>query len=412
VAAALIHLSDLTGFAPYLQHGGKNLDWILSQQMGNGFFKSCAFDAREYPFLHTMIYVLEGLIDSWKITGSQRIQDSFLKYSNLLKEINLTRDLILYSQYDYDLKPVNRERCITGLAQWAGICLDLFGMTGDSDYYDLAVRNLYYLKSKQMKWGANCAGGFTGSIPFYGKYGTLQLLNWNAKYFIDAMMKYELIPLSLPDEHQKWVSGCFSVHSDIVSDDFSPVDEKYLRLIVDHLEPLKDKSLTLVDLGCGKGKYLDSLKIFFPNCTLIGIDPHFTNPDKNIINGSTESTNLSECSADIIMLIEVLQHVKYLDRSFKELRRILKPGGLLIIGERNPVSVTGILKPVLERAGRWMYPPDSPFREKWYSYNRWKACLMMNGFILKSRHNISCTKSLLPFTHRYSLFFCEKAKSE
>jgi ubiquinone/menaquinone biosynthesis C-methylase UbiE len=46
-----------------------------------------------------------------------------------------------------------------------------------------------------------------------------------------------------------------------------------------------------------------------------------------------EDMPLSDNSADVMLALDVLDHVSDLDRAFQEIHRILKPGGTLAIGK-------------------------------------------------------------------------------
>jgi hypothetical protein len=75
-----------------------------------------------------------------------------------LKKINLERDLVLFSQYDNQFVAVNREKCLTGLAQWSLVCLALHAQTGDEGYLDCAIVSLFYVLSKQIQGDGDLRG--------------------------------------------------------------------------------------------------------------------------------------------------------------------------------------------------------------------------------------------------------------
>ena len=64
--------------------------------------------------------------------------------------------------------PANKERCITGLAQWAGITLRSYAHTGNDDLLTQAGKTMYYLKSKQyLTPDTDLYGGLPGA-SLYG----------------------------------------------------------------------------------------------------------------------------------------------------------------------------------------------------------------------------------------------------
>jgi len=116
--------------------------------------------------------------------------------------------------------------------------------------------------------------------------------------------------------------------------------EKLYNFLIPHLE---NKNLNIVDIGCSGGGFLKFLKTKGNKFNLIGVEPSINYVEKakseglNIINGSAENTNLDSKFADVIILDQVLEHLKDLDKVTNEIFRILKPGGIVYIGVPNSV---------------------------------------------------------------------------
>lgn len=389
VAAALIDLGQIMGNALYDDAAKINLNWVIDQQQDNGYFRYSEFAQGEDAFLHTIIYILEGLLMSFKLTGETRWLKAALKSAEHLKTINLTQDLLLYSQYDSNWKPTNRSKCLTGLAQWACVCLQLYEITKDTTYFDLAGRTIYYLKSKQIQAEGDLKGALPGSIPLWGSYGRMQFMNWNVKFFLDALLAWNTYENETWQEQQRWTAACFSFSQHLVSDSLSDIDYACLDYVKKPLTTYIHKPITLLDLGCGKGKHLSYLKEQHPNWHLVGVDPFFENKALNIKRGSAYSIPIPNESVNVVVTFEVLQHISYIEKALKEIRRILKPSGILFIADRNPLSGLGLFKPLLELIGKWMYPWDSPFRERWYLIRSLKRLLSANGFSVQGLKTIS-----------------------
>ncbi len=96
----------------------------------------------------------------------------------------------------------------------------------------------------------------------------------------------------------------------------------------------------ILDIGCGDGYLLKELHKELPNVELTGIDVYKTRiKDIDIKTGDiTKGLFFKDDAFDCIILGEVIEHVPDPDFLLKEIRRILKKGGFLIISTPNLVS--------------------------------------------------------------------------
>jgi ubiquinone/menaquinone biosynthesis C-methylase UbiE len=203
------------------------------------------------------------------------------------------------------------------------------------------------------------------------------------------------------------VGLAFRYNSTVVNENLSKMDLEYLKYFDNHFSHLKDKPLKLLDLGCGKGRFLDYFKEHYPNWEIIGVEPTFEK-EKEILKGSAYSIPVEDKSIDIIFTIEVLQHT-YIEQVLKEVRRVLKDDGYIAIGDRNPYSILGVLKPIFEIKDKWMYPWDSPFRERWYNQTQWKKILNDSSFKMKNIDVINNPNDRkVKFLNRYYFIIGEK----
>lgn len=182
VAYALLNLYEQTNNEKYKQSAIKNLDWVLSNQQENGFFKYFSFDKNEKAPLHTIAYTIEGLLKSGLILNEQKYIDAAKKTADsfLNKE--------LFSFYNSDWSHDN-EKCLTGMAQMAIIFLIFYAANKKVKYLDNARKINKYLKKRQMQSGAEeIKGAIPGSYPISGKYMPYSYPNWAAKFFIDSLL--------------------------------------------------------------------------------------------------------------------------------------------------------------------------------------------------------------------------------
>jgi Prenyltransferase and squalene oxidase repeat len=184
---------------PLIETAGiRNLEWTVAQQAANGFFRYASFNDAP-AFLHTMVYILEGLLDGFSETGEKSYFDAARKFAESLLQA-ARRDGILRSQYQDDYSVANGETCMTGLAQWAGICLRMSKLLGDASWSEQAELTINYLKSRQIRCGnERLNGGLTGSVPLTGRYMRAAIPNWGVKFFIDALLERAQPPRSRRD---------------------------------------------------------------------------------------------------------------------------------------------------------------------------------------------------------------------
>lgn len=388
VAAALIELGKIRNDERYIRAGEKNLRWAMSCQKENGYFLHCELKEGDDALLHAIIYVLEGFMMAYQLTGEQLWLEAVIKEAKILKEINIQRDVVLHSQYDENFHATNKEICITGLAQWAGLCLDLYAITKDQEFFEVAVLSIFYLKSKHLHCRGAIKGALPASVPLWGYYCPVAFVNWGVKFFADTLMKYYKYGMPVWKEQEFWVSACMKHEFDQGAwsancKELEPVDE----LIIEHVEkilaPMEKKDVIFMDLGCGTGRYLQYFRSRYPQFRIIGVDPFYTDDTVPIINGSAYDIPYPDASVDVLFSYITLQHVSDIQRVLSEMKRVLKPNGVVVIGDRNLVSGRGLLKPYHELRGKWIYPWDSPFRERWYTKRRWRQMLETGGFTVQ-----------------------------
>ena len=187
VGSALIDAGILLQNKKFIEKGKKNIEWVLANQMENGFFKYASFD-KNSPFLHTIIYILEGLFKAYKLLNDKSILKSILKNSD--KFLDLSRNGILYSQYNEKFEVINQEKCLTGIAQWTGVCKNIYDVTNNENYLKEYHKNINFLKSHQfISNNKNLDGGISGSLGVNGKYMKYSIPNWAVKFFVDGLIK-------------------------------------------------------------------------------------------------------------------------------------------------------------------------------------------------------------------------------
>lgn len=120
---------------------------------------------------------------------------------------------------------------------------------------------------------------------------------------------------------------------------FNAVQQARFNLILKYLGDIKN--ITILDIGCGDGAltYLLCKK----EADVIGIDnselglefakKYLSNKgfDPQFILTSGYETTLKDDSVDCVVLSEIIEHVQHPEKLLSEARRVLRPGGKIII---------------------------------------------------------------------------------
>ncbi len=160
--------------------------------------------------------------------------------------------------------------------------------------------------------------------------------------------------------------------------------------------------LSILDIGCNTGRGGQVLRRSFPQANLIGIDV-VENRLKSIPKGlynsllseSITSISLPTASLDFILAGEVIEHIspEDLGTTLGELRRVLKPGGKLLMTTPNPDSF-------LVKAGR-DHVFDDPSHLSIMPIEVHKTLLYQNGF--KTIRIFGSGKAIKIFPHWFPI---------
>lgn len=197
VAWPLLELYLATRNETYRSAAEKCLSWVIECQQENGWFNRAGFGDDAAPFLHTIGYIISGLLESAAILTPDRIHESpYFQAGLRASEALLHRFEIrryMAAQYDANWKSPNRQSCLTGNVQTAHTWLRIYQFTGDPRFLNGALKLTDFVKSTQDFRSAHpgIRGGIKGSHPIWGDYIRYSYPNWAAKFFIDALLLEE-----------------------------------------------------------------------------------------------------------------------------------------------------------------------------------------------------------------------------
>jgi len=203
VAWALIELGLSAGLQSCIESGKKFIESALIKQKNNGWFRDNCLSDPSHPLLHTIIYAARGLLESGIALNEQRYIDAAIRTIEALLGCQ-RNDGGIPGRLDENWNSTETWDCVTGDAQASVAWLRAYTITGEKKFADAARKAVEFVKRTQNCTHANpgICGGVKGSFPFDGPYGQFEMLNWAAKFFIDA-----IILINDPKQLEKGIKG-------------------------------------------------------------------------------------------------------------------------------------------------------------------------------------------------------------
>ena len=184
----------------YSEAARRALFATAKRQHANGWIPDCCLSDPARPLLHTLVYAIRGMLEGGWLLGEEQITDQATVAATALRHA-VSADGWLAGRWTEIWTPASEFSCLTGTAQIANVWLRLARVTGDRSWLVPVERTLRFLESTQNRTSRNSGlrGGIKGSFPFDGEYGRYETLSWAAKFFVDAVIRYERLTTVAPD---------------------------------------------------------------------------------------------------------------------------------------------------------------------------------------------------------------------
>ncbi len=180
-------------------------------------------------------------------------------------------------------------------------------------------RAVAFLESVQAR-----DGGFPRRAGWPGRALSSRRDAWAAKHYLDAA----------------WLRVCAAFEGDPpeVPGQIVPHDGR-MEAVRQWFAALP-AGAAVADVGCGRGRYLHHLAAEFPTARLVGIDASRTllaclPPGVKALEGSLLRIPLPDGSLDGVLAVESLEHSLLPERAVAELCRVVKPGGRVLLIDKD-----------------------------------------------------------------------------
>ncbi|GAA2151369.1 class I SAM-dependent methyltransferase [Glycomyces lechevalierae] len=118
----------------------------------------------------------------------------------------------------------------------------------------------------------------------------------------------------------------------------------------------------VLDVGCGSGRYVQRLRRDHPEAVVVGIDAApgmLAEVEPPIMVADAQAIPYPDASADAVLAMHMLYHVPDIAKAVAEFRRVLKPGGTLLVST-NVDTDKGAYFALMKRAFTKVLGPDAP----------------------------------------------------
>ncbi|MEV4557242.1 class I SAM-dependent methyltransferase [Kitasatospora sp. NPDC049285] len=131
------------------------------------------------------------------------------------------------------------------------------------------------------------------------------------------------------------------------------------------VEELAGTSGTVLDVGCGNGKFVSRLHKDRPDLQVVGTDISagiLADVAKPVVVADAQVLPFADDSADAVLALHMLYHVSNIEATIEELARVCRPGGMLIASTNSDTDKQELDQLWARAAGDVLGVPEGPAR--------------------------------------------------
>jgi SAM-dependent methyltransferase len=144
--------------------------------------------------------------------------------------------------------------------------------------------------------------------------------------------------------------GVDGIRSDLLSEVWTQLD-------------IDSANKRVLDIGCGRGFVEDLVRERGGRYT--GADFVVSRRGFPLVQADSAALPFADASFDLALCVDAFEHFPNPDRAAREIRRVLRPGGVFFLSAPNYGNVAGVVKRVYEGLG-WYAP------KTWAPFGRWQ----------------------------------------
>jgi ubiquinone/menaquinone biosynthesis C-methylase UbiE len=179
-------------------------------------------------------------------------------------------------------------------------------------------------------------------------------VNWRRWFARDAPDLTHGLKGKLTNELREQIRGSFNEASRDEEHFPSTIDPRiyHVRLILEYFGDLAGSRV--LDVGCGKGRFARVLQENHPTAEIWGLDISeemlkYVPPAIHTRAGAMTELPFPDGHFDCVYATESLEHAVEIDRAVAEMCRVLKPGGRLVIIDKNAEHFGKLKTPAWEK---------------------------------------------------------------